>query len=248
MRGIRAGLAALLAICCLTGCGLSANDAYARYELGPARSAVAGAIEATGGLAAWKDADAVGAHSVLTLYDEHGRGRILGARLRMDITAGKIAAVGSTPAGEWTAAADHRGRGRITGGGFDEAAGREIVSALCLLAHRLRGPVNLLEGPEKPQSAEPTRLAGLPVTRVGVAGGSANAVAYYFSSTEGVLAFVTAGADEPGASGTVTTYDYPKATGGLLLPRKLRVVKVGRHVLIGTDPVMEVELTGVRMN
>ena len=56
-----------------------------------------------------------------------------------------------------------------------------------------------------------------------------------------MLKLVTAHADAPGKDGTVTLYTYRMNPNGMAFPAHLAVMKIGRHVLVGERPVLEVD-------
>ena len=55
------------------------------------------------------------------------------------------------------------------------------------------------------------------------------------------MRLVTAGADAPGGKGTVTVYSYRMLPNGMAFPMRISVMKIGEHVLIGDEPVLEVD-------
>lgn len=239
--------AGLLLAALSSGCGPAAEDPYASAELGPARDVVVRAIEATGGLEAWRGAGPLAGDAVLALYDAQGRKRILAVSLRADLPAGRLHAEGRTPQGRWQVTADQRGNGSVEGAGLDPSTQKRVLSALRLLAHRLRGPTNLLVEGVRPQGTEGTRLVGVDLTRVPVRGDRQDVAAYYFAAQSGRLKFVTAGGDEPGADGSVTIYEYSDSPPVGLAPRRIRVVRIGRNVLVGDRRVLDLELLRLRM-
>jgi hypothetical protein len=251
MRRCRAGLVvACGALCC--GClqphGLPSGSAGSEQE---ARQVVSAGLDAIGGLAAWRRADTVRATAVVTLYDKTQAAYVSRQRHRIDLDGRRIRAWGETARGRWRAEAGADGHGTFHAGDseMDPAVQQGIVDALALLAHRVRGPLNLLDGPNRPAVVAPVRIAGQSLRRVAVAPDGGEVAAYYFGAdpNDRALRLVTAGADRPGRDGTVTLYTY-RDVGGLSFSSRIQVVRLGRHVLIGTERVLDVAYTDVRVD
>jgi len=245
MSAARSAVPGLLCLAVLCGCA-----GGVRVEGGPegldAGRVVEAGIDCMGGRRAWRAAGDIIADVVVTVYDEAGRPYSNRHRQRIDVTGGTIVATARTPQGRWTARA-HDSRCRLSGWSGEAATEARISSALAMLSHRIRGPLNLLGAGERPGQARRMRVGGVDVIRVGVAGETSNALAYYFDAGDGMLRFVTAGADEPGGDGTVTLYEYAILPGGLAFPKRICVVTVGRHVLIGARPVLVAEFAAVEV-
>jgi hypothetical protein len=225
-----------------------ASDPYERYRLGPARQAVGGCIDMMGGLRRWESAGTIRARAVVTIYDASGKASVNEQEQVIDLRAGTLRASARVPNGRWVATVDDDGKCRIRTDGFtlDKDSEARLAAALGMLLHRLRGPLNLCGHGERPTAVEPVRLVGSDLVRVGVSGGGQDVVAYYFDAQTNLLRFVTAGADKPARDGTVTLYTYRMAPNGMAFPAKISVVRIGRHVLIGDEPVLEVEYHQVR--
>jgi hypothetical protein len=122
----------------------------------------------------------------------------------------------------------------------------QTISALRIILHRLRGPLNLYWRGEQAVAAQPLRLEGMDLVRVPVRNSRAGVAAYYFDARTHLLKLATAGADAPGGEGTVTVYTYRRLPGGLAFPSRLAVYRIGRNVLVGDQPVLEVDYQSVR--
>ncbi len=223
------------------GCGPA--DVYSQYELGDARNVVATCVESSGGLAAWQEVEKIDAAATITFYGEAGQANVDGVELSIDIKDGSIIAKGASPDGSWTAIAWDSGKTFVHGS--PSATSAQIASYLPLILHRARGAMNLLGRDETVASSERMRLDGFDVIRVGVAGNTDWAIAYYFDSTTCELRFVTGGSEQPGTGGTVTSYQYKMLPDGITFPTKIRVLKTGQYVLVGEKPLLELEFSQV---
>ena len=231
------------------GCaGLSGPDPYRR--LGPARDIVSASVEWLGGYDTWGRLGPVRASAVVSIHDSNGQAYVSRQQQTIDIHGGRLVAAAHTAQGPWTATVHDSGRYDLGGSGvvFDRQMQERICGELATLLHRVRGPLNLLRGSEKVNSVERTRLGGEDVIRVAVDGSGGQAIAYYFEATSGVLRYVTAGSERPGAEGTVTVYTYMMLPNGMAFPRRIRVVETGENVVIGLRPVFEAEFTDVEVD
>jgi hypothetical protein len=77
------------------------------------------------------------------------------------------------------------------------------------------------------------------VIRVAVQSSPQGSVAYYLDAQDLVLSYVTTGADSPGGKGTITRYHWQMAKNGLSFPSSIEVLTLGRDVLIGDTPILE---------
>ena len=230
---------------CLVGCGA---DPYARFELGPARDVVKDAIEVMGGLERWQAVGPIRARAVVTIYDESGSAVVNRHEQLIDLRAGRIQASARVPGGRWTATVHASGRASFKADGV--ALGPEfrsrLLAALKTLLHRLRGPMNLCGQGEKAGKVSRARVDGMELVRVAASGGSADVAAYYFDAQSKLLTLLTTGDDAPGGQGTVTRYTYQMLPNGMAFPARISVVRIGRHTLIGTRPVLAVEYHDIR--
>jgi hypothetical protein len=181
-------------------------------------------------------------------YDKAGQKYTDRQKMVVGLGANAISASGATPLGTWTARATQSG---LASTAADPRVDSALVSqrmgkVLPILLHRLRGPYNLLDGPEVARSEQKTQVDGMPVVRVGVTGDNSKAVAYYFEAATGILKYVTAGADSPGGDGTVTLYAYRSLENGATFPSLIRVNRIGQNVLLGEVPIFQVEISDVR--
>jgi hypothetical protein len=225
------------------------NYRMAESRLGPASAIVSASVANLGWRKVFGGAPgAVSFTAIVTTYDKDGQKYTDRQKMVADLGAGAISASGATPLGAWTARA---GRAGLTSTEADPRVDTALVSrrmgmVLPVLLHRLRGPYNLLDGPEVARSGQKAQVGGVPVVRVGVTGDNSQAVAYYFEPATGILKYVTAGADAPGGDGTVTSYEYRSHKNGATFPCLIRVDRIGKNVLLGEVPVFQVELSDVR--
>ena len=235
----------LLAVSCLAAAGCA--DPYADCKLGPARDVVAASVDGMGGLSRWRSISRIRATAVVSIYDDSGTAMVNEQRHVIDPKRNAIRASACTAEGSWTASADGDGGSKFHSNGFSPSSEVKsaITGALQTILHRDRGPVNICLGDEKPLSVERVRIEGKELIRVGVTGGNADIRAYYFDAQSNVLSMVTAGADEPGGDGTVTFYTWHMCAGGKAFPSKISVVKIGKNVLVGDQPVLEVNYSKV---
>ena len=246
MRTVRVGLMSLLGMALLAGCD---NYRMAESRLGPASEIVSASIANLGWSRGFGGSPGgVWFTAIVTTYDKDGQKYTDRQKMVADLGAGAISATGATPLGAWTARA---GRAGLTSTVADPRVDAALVSrrmgvVLPVLLHRLRGPYNLLDGPEVARSQQTAQIGGMPAVRVGVTGDNSKAVAYYFEPATGILKYVTAGADSPGGDGTVTGYEYRSHGNGATFPCRIRVNRIGTHVLLGEVPVFQVEISDVR--
>jgi len=249
MSVVRWGPALLACGILLAGCRNSGMRAYDRYELGAARGTVAAGVEAMGGLAAWGRIRAVRAKAVVTTYDQDGRAYVNRQTQVIDIRGGKISAEASTARGRWRATYTRGGKFSLIGAGaLDGIKAGELREALAIVLHRVTGPFNLLVKVDRPVALAAVWFEGRNLTRVAVAGGEGRSVAYYFDDHSGLLDMITCGSERPGREGTVTLYTHQMLPNAIVFPRQIRIVKTGKHVLIGRRPVMEVEFSDVQVD
>lgn len=256
MTVVRLLMALVLAGGLLAGCGQEEVGLWEQYDLGTGEEIVRESISQIGGLEAWQDVGRVEADALVTIYDERGGAWYTGQEQVYRLRGGELFGMGGTVSadvqsgqGAWSIRVNERGEGSFQAPGQDvpEAVRNEFKSALGLLLHRVRGPLNLLDPEERVASAETVRLGGQDYVRLGVTGDRAQVIAYYFDVDDGMLRHVTAGSEVPGGEGTVTTYDWKLLSGGMAFPARIRVVEVGENVLVGDEPVLEVDFGTVRM-
>jgi len=231
------------------GCsGLAGALGFGGRKTIPANETVKHAVEAVGGLKAWRSAGTIRADAVVTLYDEAGVAAVNRHEQRINLHRGRLWASARVPEGQWSAGTDDWGNVRFDAGGADLPAALKgrLLASLGTMLHRLRGPMNLCGYGETPGPGRPVRVDGVDLVRVAAAGGHADVKAYYFDAGSRRLRFVTAGADRPGEDGTVTVYDYETFPNGMAMPARLSVVKIGEHVLLGDQPVLQVRYSNVR--
>ena len=235
----------LIALLMCWGC---ASDPYAGYGLGESAAVVGRSIDALGGGDRLKSG-VMQADAVVTIHDANSTAFVNKHEQVYDLGAGTLQAQAELPDGGWSASASGAGATFGTTGALAGARQQPMLDALRLLRHRVRGPLNLTnvggtgETGGKPQRM---RLPGMDVFRVPVTGGRDDVKAYYFDAETYLLRLVTTGADGPGQEGTVTVYSYGIAPSGKAFPDRLVVKKIGRHVLVGDEPLLEVDFRDVR--
>lgn len=211
--------------------------------------AVRESVQASGGHKAWRKASSIHAQAIVTLYDKDGTATVNRQEQVIDLRGGRLWASAREPEGTWSARTDDRGHARFDDDGADvpEALQGRLLGSLGTMLHRLRGPMNLCGYGEKPGETSEVRVDGKDLIRVGATGGRADVKAYYFDAKTHLLQLVTAGGDKPGQDGTVTVYGYDdKLPNGLAMPTRLAVVKIGKHVLVGDQPVLKVRYSNLR--
>lgn len=245
MRMARPGLVGILAGLALAGCE-TPRERMMR-DLGPAAQIASTSIDNLGWCGAGERIKSARFTAIVTTYDEAGKSYTDRQEMVVDFKADTITAVGGTPQGSWKAVADDDGKFKLKA---DKAVDkgkvtRRMAATMATLLHRLRGPHNLLGHGERARTADAMRVDGQNVVRVSVDGDNRKAVAYYFDAASGILRLVTAGADRAGREGTVTLYHYDSLPNGAAFPDRIRVARIGKHVLVGEEPVFEVEISDV---
>jgi len=246
--GGRAIAIALLAV--WAGCAGQAPLELDPARLGPARDIVAASLTALGGMERWRQAHAINAQAIVRMIDPNGQAWITFQRQEIDVAGGRLSALADSGNGQWRAVVDTRGRlpWGTRGLGPDSQRRRQVTESLSLLLRRVQGPFALLTGPVMCVSAEPLRLEGKRLLRVGVEAAETGETAYYFDPVTGLLRYVTAGSEQPGGDGTVTIYEYAMLANGVTFPTRIRVVKVGKYALIGDQALLEVDYGSVKFD
>ncbi len=206
-------------------------------------------ITAMGGLERWEAVEAFRTRAVVSLYGEDGAERVNRHAQVIRLDPPHLAAEAKRPRGSWAAVVSLGEPdvvfdvvGEVSLGEKEQA---ELLDALKVILHRVRGPLNLVEGPERPAERSEARIDGDRMTRITVEGDYTHAVAYYFDKRTCRLRYVTSGADAAGREGTVTRYTWATLPNGMLFPRTLEVFRIGDHVLLGDTPVMRAEFYDV---
>ncbi len=249
MNGWKAIIACLLLP--LIGCATPATpNAYSNPNLGrrDTRPAILRSLRAMGGL----DRLATHAYRVnatVTVYGSFEPPMIWQVRMRIDPAARTIVARAPTGGGRWKASVkdgccSFEAQGRYQPSAQERKA---ICEMLRTVLHRVSGPLNFYVAGEKARDTTRAVVDGRNVLRVGVTGGQAGIRAYYFDPATSLPAFATAGSDAPNQPGTVTIYQWQRTRGGTMFPRSLRVVNIGRHVLVGLEDVLDVDFDSVQL-
>lgn len=244
MRIGRFGMVGLLGASLLAGC--ESPEARQVRRLGPAAEIVSASINNLGWQQARREAKEVSFTAIVTTYDETGRRHADRQEMVVDLERNTLTSTGATPQGWWQATVKGE-TCRLKGQKGVETwkVADRMAPTLVTLLHRMRGPLNLLRTRERARTADRTIVGGQQVVRVGVGGDNRMAVAYYFGAVSGMLRFVTAGADAAGGDGTVTAYEYAAEENGMIFPNTVDVRRLGRHVLLGAEPVFKVEISHV---
>lgn len=239
--------AALMVLGGLAG-GCQDGSARMRSELGPAADIGTASMANLGWRRGSGRLEEASFSAVVTTYDREGKAFSDLQEMAFDFEHDSLTSAGRTPQGAW--------RARVWGGdhlslsadaGADKSAVRQRMGpVLVTLRHRLRGPYNLVGHRQRARDAKHVNVGGANLVRVSIDGDNRKAIAYYFDAGTGLLQHVTADADTPGQKGTVTTYEYAALPNGLVFPKMIRIARLGRHVLLGETPILEVEISEVR--
>ena len=188
-------------------------------------------------------------NATVTQYGPFDPPTIWQVRMQIDPAARTILAHAPTGEGQWKAAIrgdnctfEAQGPQRPTA-----QQGKAICEMLKTVLHRVSGPLNFYVAGEKARGATRAVVDGQNVLRVGVTGGKADARAYYFDPQTALLSFVTAVSDAPNQPGTVTIYQWQRTRAGIMFPQSIRVVNIGRHVLVGLEDVLDVDFDSVQL-
>jgi hypothetical protein len=248
---LKARLVLAIATCGLILAGCEASHDRVFRELGSAGPIVVASIRNLGwGLPLRQGARDVRFSAIVTTWNEEGKSFADRQEMTADLVDGRIVSRGLGPRGGWTVTATlPRGGGKgdvaveAQPGVEADAVRKRMGPTLLTLLHRLRGAYNLVDS-ERGRDGRQASVAGRDLVHVGV--NSPQAAGYYFDAGNGMLQFVTAGADAPGRDGTVTVYQYAALPDGAAFPKTVQIVKIGKHVLVGQTPVAMFEITNVK--
>ena len=236
------------ALVCLMG-ALGCADPYAACPAGPTRQAVAGSVDAIGGLKRWQSVDAVSATAVVSLYDKSGKALLSEQQMVIDVMDGTLRASSVQPRGRWQAKveAGRKPEFKAEGSVGQEELEAGLLPALETVLHHVRGPLNLCLFGETPAGSEVVRVEGTSYLRMALRRPNAQALAYYLDPQTYTPRMITAGGDQAGAEGAVSTLTYTMLPNGLAFPSRIAIVKIGQHVLTGEQPVLTVEFRQVKV-
>ncbi len=247
MKVALTSLVCLAGVSILAGCGGSLAFLTPGGDDSQANALVDKSLDAIGGQAAWSQVGSIDCWAIVTSYDETGLVTL--SRLKLSIYPGprKISTVIDTSDGPVSVTADESGiiRSWLFPLKLDGDVAQRLDRELAMILYHVLGPLNLTDSTEVPGSVSNVQIAGEDLIRLAVDGGPDSGAAYYFQGPEGLLRFVTFGADEKGSQGTAAIYDYMNLPDGLSVPRRIRIVKIGQTSIIGDQPVLVVELTDV---
>lgn len=212
----------------------------------PARQTVQRALQAIGGYQAWSRLSRLDAYAVISTFHPETGQYVLPGQLRIDLQQQALTAWGTTARGPWQIMVDLAGRRDHTGRGILPDQQEKVVDALATALHRYYGPLNLLTPGQRPTQTGPRTVGGVRTIRLAVPENPRQTQAYYLAEQTNLLRFVSAGADIPGEPGTVTTYRYQQID-QLQLPDLLEGREIGRHVLLGNQPVWRVVLSNIQL-
>jgi len=255
MNTARLSVIVLAGLVGVVGCGETAEvqtggtGPLAVIPAGPARDIIATSLDSMGGLEAWQEVGRVRMNAVVTMYDFDGVPYVNRQKQVLNIRGGTLAVEATNPRGTWNLTSKADGTCNMNVRGLWPADDKVIVIACsaATLLHRLRGPMNFLLTDERADGAERTRFDGKDVIRVGVAGDTEWAAAYYFDATTGLLRYVTSRGDGPYEYGTVTIYEYVMLPDGMAFPKRIEVVALGDHAMIGEQMLLEADFSDVRI-
>jgi hypothetical protein len=248
MNGWKAVIVCLLLP--LIGCASAPPLSYSNPNLGhrDTRPVILRSLDAMGGM------DRLSTHAyrvnaTVTLYTPFDPPMIWQVRMQIDPIQRTLLAHAPTGTGQWQATIQ-AGQCSLQAQGRHQPTAQErkaICDMLQTVLHRVSGPLNVLVAGEKARGTTRTVVDGQNVTRVGVTGGQADIRAYYFDSQTSLLSFATAVSDAPNQPGTVTIYQWERTKGGIMFPLSVRIVTIGRHVLVGLEDVLEVDFDSVQL-
>jgi hypothetical protein len=214
------------------------------------------AIAAVGG-ANWQQVKSISATAIVTRYDAAGAAFLTQEQLLIDVNGGMIFAQAVLPEGNWQAGVPLCGQGQLQRSGPAGTAddNQRIISDLRMMLVRVRGPLLFADGASA-GGPSMRRLGGqdllrLPISAQPLAGWTNRdrLQAMYLDGRTCLPRFLTSGGDEPGQPGTVT--EYPggafRPVGGVAVPCRFDVYRIGEHALVGDQPVLKVELRNVRV-
>lgn len=223
---------------CLWG-GCAATFGECHYSCG---SAVAKAIDNVGGLARWQKVKTISADALVTIYDEQGQAHITKQCHFFDVQEGRLTATATLPEGSWRAVVylPKRGKDSFKSDGVVLSCPeqQQLLAALHMVLDRSFGPMNFCMG-ERAGREDMARVEGVDVIRVAVQCSPQGSVAYYIDAQDLVLSYITTGADCPGGKGTITRYRWQMTRCGLSFPSSIDVLTLGRDVLVGDAPILE---------
>lgn len=230
-------VAAVACLWPLAGCAFQAGGS----DVGD--PAVAASMDAIGGAARWRQLHSVDAKAVVSTYDASGAAMINLQRQKIDVAGGSISAEADLPGGGWRAGVRLTGSPSFSSQGAAVSGKNQglLADGLRTTLHRVRGPLNLIDGTERAQPSQLVRVSGVQYVRVPVSGSPVGVKAYYFDAETKLPRMVTAGGDAPGQAGTVTVYTYQMQPNGLAFPVRVDVRRIGRHVLVGEEKVLTVD-------
>ena len=247
MKVALTSLVCLAVVSILVGCGGSMAVLAQGGDDAQASALVDKSLDAIGGQAAWSKVDSIDCWALVTSYDETNLAELSRRKLTIYPGPRKISTVIDTNEGPVRITADESGimRSMFFRDKLEPDVADRLGRELAMILYHVLGPLNLTDSTEVPGGVSNAQIAGQDVIRLSVDGGSGGGAAYYFQGQTGYLRFVTFGADEKGSQGTAAIYDYMKLNEGLSVPRRIRIVKIGRTSIIGDQPVLDVELTDV---
>ena len=239
---VRMGLAAVLAgLAWMAGCEKPAPDPDAQA----ARSALQRGLDASGTAEQWKRAVPVRSAVLVSFYEPDGGANIRRMEIRVNPLAGEMTAWGITPLGPWQLSVRQKDDGTfdmLYEGPDDEASGW-LPRAMAMLLHRIRGPLNVLRGPEQAVSVGPADVGGIDeaLTRVGVdsSASASRTQAYYFDAESNRLRLITTHGDTPGQEGLVSEIEFAESPELPILPSRIRIYRIGEFALIGSEKILE---------
>jgi len=229
------------------GCAGRASRLEAR--LGPADKTVRESLRSMGWIGEEGEVRQVQAHAVLTTYDEAGGAHHAHVSMDIDLAGRSLRAHSQTPQGPWKAQVREGTAGSLKADFEMSLARRErLLSALETVRICVGGPANFLFTDERVRQTERVEVQGKAWVRVAVQPNVRRTMAYYFDPHSHLLRLLTIGADRPAGEGLVARYEYMMLDDGAAFPRRITLTRTGRHVLVGSEAVVEVTFSQVRLD
>jgi len=197
-----------------------------------------------------KNISAIDAIALMTIYEDDGAGCVYEAKVTIQPHKKRLRAVGYLPGGQWRADVRLDGHASIRTRNesiLTERQKTRLGEALRLTLHRVRGPMNLLDGTEHADRAEPVFISAQHLQRVVATGREALASAYFFDETNCELRMVARGDFTIPGEGTVTQLRNAPMADGIIMPILLEVAAFGQNSFVGDKKILSVELKNLQI-
>jgi hypothetical protein len=233
----------------MAGC---ASDPFAACPRGEAKTAAIQSIQAMGGLANWAHVKSIRATAVVVSYSGSS-GAITQQQHEYDLEHGTLTASGILPQGSWQATVHLDGKNSFDNDKTDKAIApqdrAELIGAMLTCLRRSYGTLRLCRfGPGPYESAvdsDTATIFGTDYAHVLVKGGIEGIRAFYLDTQSYLPAHVTVGSDQSGHRGSVAQYRWTIQNGGIAFPSQIEVYSIGQDVLVGREPLLQVDFRDV---